>query len=244
MRIKKLMNDSFYVNGEQFSGVTSVSALTSDLFFHYYKLEDLWKLSGASFATASGPILENSSTVGITATIENTGGGTGTYATSLTGVTGSAYYWTKVVNEDSLNVKSECTFDGYSSIVTLNTSKNVRLNTTGTTTINVTHPDVIAAATIPVYIFWPGSISISGYTTPEGTFSGVTGTTYNATAKMDTGGYDITTVCTWISSDPTIATVGLHTGIITCTATPGYTFVTAYYPSGTSAGRAVYSYID
>ena len=33
------MNDSFYVNGEQFSGVTSVSALTSDLYFHYYNNE-------------------------------------------------------------------------------------------------------------------------------------------------------------------------------------------------------------
>ena len=243
MRIKKLMNDSFYVNGEQFSGVTSVSALTSDLYFHYYKLEDLWKLSGATFDTASGPILENSSTVGITATIENLGGGTGTYAASLTGVTGSAYYWTKVVNEDLLNVKSECTFDGYSSIVTLNASKNVRLNTTGTTTINVTHPDVVAPATIPVYIYWPGTITISGYTTPSGAFSGVTGTTFNATVKMDTGGYDVTTVCTWTSGDPSIATVGLHTGVITCTATPGYSLITAVYPSGESMSRGVFTYV-
>ena len=99
MRIKKLMNDSFYSNSVNFSGVTSVSALTSDLYFHFYEGASLYKLSGNTVATKSGVILENPFTTAIVVTPSAK-----TFATS--GLTQQL----AVVDQDGFNVITECTF--------------------------------------------------------------------------------------------------------------------------------------
>jgi hypothetical protein len=227
MRIKKLMNDSFYVNSEDFTDVNSVDSLSSDLYFHYTKDSGHWKLSGNTAARASGVILEDSDTTAITVT-----------PSSKTGAT-SETQQLAVVNQDDVNVLSECTFSATTAKATVSSDGLITLVSTGTTSVVVTHPDIPSSpTTVPVYIYWPGSITITAGGGPSGTYTGYTGDTFQSYATMDTGGYDVTTVCTWTSDDETKATVGAHTGLITFVAV-GSATITATYPTGVAMGRGI-----
>jgi hypothetical protein len=230
MRIRKLMYDSFYVNEQAFSGVTSVDNLTTDLYFHFTDLDDTrWKLSGNTDALASGLILEDSNTTAITVT-----------PSSITGSTAETQQLS-VVNQDGVNVLSECAFSATTAKSTVSSGGLITFVTTGTTSVKVTHPDIpLTPTTVPNYIYWSGSLSIEGYNTTGGTFSGYTGTTMNATATVD--GHDVTTVATWNSSETSVGTVGLHTGVLTLLTT-GYTYITATYPPSGYAGRALDVYV-
>jgi len=229
MRIKKLMNDSFYSNSEVLSGVTAVESLGSDLYFHYIKNNSgHYKLSGNTTATASGIIFEDSVTTIIAVTPGSiTGSTTGTQQLS-------------VVNQDMIDVLSECTFSATTSKVTVSTGGLITMGaTTGTTSVKVTHPDIPGTpTTVPIYLYWTGAVSITAGNGGGGIFTGVTGATYQAQATMDTGGYVVTTVVSWTSGDVTKATVGLHTGLITFVGA-GSTTITATYPTGLFMSRGV-----
>jgi hypothetical protein len=131
MKWRKFMHDSFKSNDEAWSGVTSVSALTSDLYYHYYKSTDLYKLSGATVATASGPILENPFTISLVVTP------TGRTFTA-TGLTQQL----AVVDQDGFNVITECTFaSGDIAVATVSATGLIRSIASGTCTITVTSKD-------------------------------------------------------------------------------------------------------
>ena len=222
MRIRKLMYDSFYVNNEAFSGVTSVSALTSDLYFHYYKETDLWKLSGNTVDTASGPILENSDTTSIT--INLTPGN----LSGLTKATGSTTYVLTVVNQDGTDVKQECIDFGDIStndaaIAQLTASYNIKVIGVGSTIVRVRHPDIPSSpVTIPVIGFY-------GTTAVVVTPAAFTGTTTGQTQQLtvvNQNGYDVTAQCTFVSYYPNIFTVNA-TGLVTCVGNIGDGYITA-----------------
>jgi len=229
MRIRKLMYDSFYSNNEAFSGVTSVDSLTADLYFHFTDLNDSeWKLSGNTSLLASGVILENSDTTAITVTpatfIKFTG------ATQQIGV----------VNQDGVNVITECLFTRSNSGASVSNGGLITVLLTGSTTITVTHNDGPTGATV-VTGYWPGPVTLSPLST-----TGITGTTlqYNL---VTTGGNNITNQSTWTSvisgttasTGVTINSAGLASIaatapnglIVTITATYGSATGTPYQPS-------------
>jgi len=213
MRIKKLMNDSFYSNHENFSGVTSVDSLTTDLYFHFTdKLSDKWKLSGNTAARVSGLILEDSYTTSIVVT-----------PSSITGSTGGSQQLS-VVNQTALNVISECAFSATSSKVTITTGGLISFVATGVTSVTVRHSDILSTpTTVPIYLYYPGTASA------EASFSGFTGTTHQITVTMNTGGYDVTNSCIWSSDDITTATV--VNGLVTFTGVGITTIRYTYTPS-------------
>jgi len=131
MRARKLLYDSFYSNNEKFSGVTSVNSLTSDLYYHYTDENGSnWKLSGNTAERASGLILEDSLTTSITVT-----------PMSYTGITGDTVQLA-VVNQNNVEVLSECTFSGTTGDVTVDSDGLVTLVNVATAYVEVTHPDI------------------------------------------------------------------------------------------------------
>ena len=219
MRVRKLMYDSFFVNNENFSGVTSVDSLTSDLYFHFTDIyTDKLKLSGNTFANASGIVVENSFTTSIVVT-----------PSSITGSTGGSRQLA-VVNQNALNVISECAFSATTSLSTVSAGGLITFGAiTGNTSVVVTHPDIpLIPTTVPVYIYWTGGLTL----TSGNTLSGFTGTTSQEQVVMTTGGYDVTNVVSWLSSVPSRVTVGLHTGLITFVSAGAPVIVTATYPTG------------
>jgi large repetitive protein len=231
MKWRKFMHDSFKSNDMAWSGVTSVSALTSDLYYHYFDTDGTeWKLSGASTTTASGRILENSDTTSIVVS-----------PTAKTGSTAATQQLT-VVNQDGVNVTSECTYSATTALCTVTSGGLITFVTTGVTSVKVTHPDIPGSpTTVPIVIYWTGNMSITAGNGVGGIFTGYTGGTYQAAATMDTGGYVVTTVASWVSENTSIATVGLHTGLITFVYT-GSTTVGATYPTGSFMSRGVTVY--
>jgi len=223
MRTKKLMNDSFYSNNEPFSGITAVESLGTDLFFHYIKnISGHWKLSGNTAALASGIIFEDSVTTSIVVaplTIIKYSGETQQLS---------------VVNQDGVNVITECLFTRSNSGASVTLGGLVTVLLTGSTTITVTHNDGPTGTTV-VTGFWPGAVTLSPLAT-----TGITGTTlqYNL---VTIGGHNITADSTWTSvisgtstasTGVTINSAGLAT--ITTTATKGLIVtITATYASAT-----------
>lgn len=203
MRIKKLMNDSFYVNEEAFSGVNSVDSLTSDLYFHYTKDSGHWKLSGNTDARASGVILEDSHTTSIVATPHT--------FTSYVGNTVQL----AVVNQNGDNVITECTFgSSVSTVATVSSTGLITIIRTGTTTITTTHNDG-PTDTTPVIGYWQiGAMQ----TTPLNWTGTTTGETKQLTVYTQVGSHDITSQCTFVASgagSPGVITVNGATGLVT-----------------------------
>lgn len=216
MRIRKLMYDSFYSNNEAFSGVTTVESLGSDLYFHYIKQSSgHYKLSGNTALTASGVIFEDSVTTSLVVT-----------PNPITGATSGTQQLT-VLNQDGVDVLSECTFTGATAgLITFGA-------VTGHTTVTVAHPDIPATPTIvPVDVFWTGALAMA-----PATLSGLTGTTLQTTITMVTGGYNVTSKCSFTSSTPARATVSA-TGLLTL-LTVGTTTITATYPTGVTVSKTL-----
>lgn len=221
MRIKKLMNDSFYVNSEDFADVNSVDSLSSDLYFHYTKDSGQWKLSGNTTARASGIILEDSTTTSITVRLDG--------LTGLTAATGSTSYTLTVVNQDDVDVKQEC-IDA-TGIVTSNsgvayltaTYYNVRVAGVGTANVTVTHPDIPSSPVIvPVRGYYPTTVVV---VTPAAFTGTTTGQTQQLTV-VNQNGYDLTDQCTFESYDTDVFTVN-STGLVTCVGNIGDGYITA-----------------
>lgn len=219
------MHNSFAANNEAWSGVTSVSALTSDLYYHYYKETDLWRLSGDTVSTASGPIIENSITTAITVT------------PSATTVHSTGTQQITVVNQDGTNVVPECLFvSSTPAVATVSSTGLITSVITGTTTITVTHNDGPTGSTL-VTSYWAGPLTITPLT-----FSGYTGQTVSLTAMAS--GHDVTTTSTWSASN-TGSTVGASTGVVTLgpvsvTTLSQVTQISATYGSLTNTGGNSY----
>lgn len=232
MRIRKLMYDSFYVNDQAFSGVTSVDSLTTDLYFHYTDLNDSrWKLSGNTDATASGIILEDSDTTSITVT-----------PSSFIDYSGGTKQISSIVNQDGVNVFSECTFSSLNtSIATVNSTGLITLIHTGTTTIVTTHADGPTGGT-SVTGYWPGPVTLSPSVnnTPPDVVSGVTGTTVNFTLTSDPTGVNITSLAAWTIS-ATGVTIGASTGVATIAAGAASQTANVTATYGTLAESGAYS---
>lgn len=136
MKAKKLMNDSFYSNNQNFSGVESVNSLTSDYFYHYTDtLGNLKKLSGWTGKdplNPSGIIVEDYLTTSIVVS-----------PTGWTGVSGTTKQLV-VTNQNNINVTTECTFSGTTSRTTV--VDYVGLVTlagpAGSSSVIVRHPDI------------------------------------------------------------------------------------------------------
>ena len=136
MRAKKLMNDSFYSNSEDFSGVASVNSLSSDLFYHFTDDDgNTKKLSGwtgqEDGLTPSGVILEDSFTTSITVVP----------ATPVTGVEGDTDQFV-VTNQNAIDVTSECTFTAGDAKLTVNATGLLTLVTAGSSSVTIAHPDI------------------------------------------------------------------------------------------------------
>jgi len=216
MKWRKFMHNCFAANNEAWSGVTSMSGLTSDLYYHYSKLSAHWKLSGETLATASKPIFTDSDTTSIVVTPATT--------YQYSGLTRQLV----VVNQDAVDVITECLFDsGDSTVCTVNTAGLVTIVYTGTTIITVTHNDG-PTGTTTVIGYWPGPVTITPLTA-----TGITGTTLQFTLTSATG-KNLTTLASWSSSTSGV-TIGAATGLATIAAHAGSTAnITATY--GTLTG--------
>lgn len=137
MRIKKIVRGAFYTNGLQtdFEAGNLTPTLIDTDWYVYYTDEnsDEWKIAptGTTNATSS-PILSDSTTTEIVVTPS---GGTA----STTGATQQL----AVVNQDEVNVITECTFESDDeSIVTVDSDGLVTyVGNEGTATVTVTHED-------------------------------------------------------------------------------------------------------
>jgi hypothetical protein len=214
MRIRKLMYDSFYSNNEAFSGVTAIENLGSDLYFHYIKNESgHYKLSGNTAATASGVIFEDSVTTSIVVT-----------PTGYTNYRGLGDQ-ISVVNQDGVNVISECTFVSANTGITVVDSDGAFgidfTAITGTTRINVTHNDGPTGTTI---------VTCLPYTSIDATINGgnIVYTNFTgATTSMDVHfNSDTITAYTTLTSQNTAAVTVDSSGLVTLVGT-GTTTITA-----------------
>jgi len=204
------MYDSFYSNNESFTGVTSVDSLTTDLYFHYTdEFGSQWKLSGNTAATASTPILEDSDTTAITVT-----------PATLISYTGETQQLA-VVNQDSANVISECTFTRSNSGASVSEAGLITILLTGSTIITVTHNDG-PTGTTTVTAYWPGPLDLDPSTnnSPPDVVTGITGTTLQLTLTTDNTSQDVTDAATWTSviSGTSTASTGVtvdSSGLIT-----------------------------
>ena len=226
MRIRKLMYDSFYSNNQAFSGVTSVSALTSDLYFHFFDLNDSkWRLSGNTAALASGVILEDSDTTSIVVTPSGW--------TCFTGYTQQL----AVVNQDGDNVISECTFASSNSGTTISAGGIITIAGIGTSIVTTTHNDG-PTGTTAVVAYYPGPVTLSPNPAGDTAVTGVTGTTLQFTLVTNNTGANIASDATWTSvitgtstasTGVTVSSAGLVT--IDNDAEPGLMVdITATYP--------------
>lgn len=122
-----------------------------------------------------------------------------------------------VTNQNSDDVTFECTFTGYdTSLVTASTSGLLTATSTpglsGSTTVTVTHPDiptltgasVVTVSRTTLSLTVTGNTPINAYTTTSGSIT--------VTDQRDV---DVTSDCTFVSSDTGVATVGSSTGTIT-----------------------------
>ncbi len=137
MRLRKIMRGAFYTNGLQTdfeAGNLTITSRDNDWFVYYTdENDDAWKIAptGTTYATTI-PVLVDSTTTSIVVTPS---GGTET-------VTGGTQQLA-VVNQDSVNVITECTFaTGDVDVATVSTGGLVTyVGNIGTTTIQATHPD-------------------------------------------------------------------------------------------------------
>lgn len=224
MRIRKLMYDTFYSNNESFSNVTSISALTSDLYFWYYKEEDFYKVSGNTQSSASGSILVNSETTSISvspATLKLNSGNTITLTDELT-----------ILNQNLHDVSSECSFVSLSpTVATTGGTNGIYLTgiLTGTTVIKVIHNDGPTGSTTVTGLWGGTSLTIS-----PTLFTGATSaTTIQAVVTTSPTNKTVTSTATYSIADTSIATV-TSGGLVSFTALTGSTTLTVTYGSLTA----------
>ena len=137
MRLRKIMRGAFYTNSLQTNfeaGNISITSRDSNWWVYYTdENSDAWKIAptGTTYATTV-PVLVDSTTTAIYVTP------TGTTA-SATGATQQLV----VVNQDSVNVISECTFSGNTAAVATVSAGGLvtYVGNIGTVTITATHPD-------------------------------------------------------------------------------------------------------
>ena len=137
MRIRKIMRGAFYTNSLQTdfeSGNLTPTAIDSDWWVYYTdENNDAWKIAptGTTNATVT-PVLVDSTT---TAIVVTPSGGTA----STTGATQQL----TVVNQDSVNVITECIFaSNAETVATVDSAGLVTyVGNVGTATITATHED-------------------------------------------------------------------------------------------------------
>lgn len=141
MRVRRIMRGSFYTNGLQTdfeAGNLTLTSIGTDWYVYYTdENNDAWKIAptGTTNATTS-PILVNSTTTSIAVT-----------PASWTSITGDTQQLA-VVNQDTVNVISECTFASLpTGIVTVSLGGLITSVITGTTTVTTTHNDGPTGAT-------------------------------------------------------------------------------------------------
>jgi len=214
MRIRRIMRGAFYTNGLQTdfeAGNLTPTSIGTDWYVYYTdENSDAWKIAptGTTNATTS-PILVDSTTTAITVTPST--------FTSYTGDTQQL----AVVNQDSVNVISECNFTSDSARVTVSATGLITIvdpGIPGAATITVSHPDAGGLS---------GYTSVSGYTYPVTSVVvgpvGFTGTTTGQTQQMtvvNQDGLDIISECTFVSFDTNIFTVD-SAGLVTVVGNDG-----------------------
>lgn len=138
MRIRKIVRGAFYTNtgitSSFLAGNLSLTAIDTDWYIYYTdENSDTWKIAptGTTYAT-TGPILSDSTTTSIVVT--PTGG-----TASTTGATQQL----AVVNQDSVNVITECTFaSDDEAVATVSAAGLVTyVGNIGTATVTATHND-------------------------------------------------------------------------------------------------------
>lgn len=225
MRIRTLTRDSFYVNNEQLSGITAIESLDENLYFHYIKnTSGHYKLSGDTDTTASGIIFEDTVTTSIVVT------------PSISYKYSGQTIQLVVVNQDNIDVITECIFaSSNTGVTTVSSTGLITAIATGTTVTTVTHNDG-STGTETVTVYYTGPMTLSGAT------SGTTGTTVQYTLTSTPTGVNIAALATWTSSitgvtisSAGLATIaaGLPTQDVTITATYGLLTGTPYQPSTT-----------
>lgn len=143
-----------------------------------------------------------------------------------------------VVNQSGRNVLSECTFSGYNtSLLTASTSGLLTATSTagltGVTTVTITHADgatgstaiTVARATSTITV--TGTTSLNAYLVSAGTM-----TVYSQSNR------NVTTECTYVSSNTGVTTVGASTGRLTITGT-GTTTITATHADSATGSTVV-----
>jgi len=238
MRIRKIMRGAFYTNGQQTSfeaGNLDPTSIDSDWYIYYTdENDDDWKIAptGTTYATTT-PILVDSTTTALTIT-----------PTGITAVSGTTVQLA-VVNQDSVNVITECNFASSNAAVAIvNSTGLVTVYNTGTTTITTSHEDEVSGTTAVIgYYAGPVTLTPSVNNTPADVVSGITGTTLQFVLTADNNGDAvITTDATWTSTLGGSAATGVtidSSGLATVDADADSGIVvtiTATYPENITDG--------
>ena len=134
MRKRKIIRGAFYTNtgvtSDFLAGNVTLSSIDTDWYITYKLGTDYWKIAptGTTYATA-GPIIVDSDTTSITVT-----------PSAWTGITGETIQLS-VINQDSINVITECTFESDSVRATVNSTGLITTVNTGVVNITTTHSD-------------------------------------------------------------------------------------------------------
>jgi len=239
MRIRKIMRGAFYTNGLQTSfeaGNLTPTSIDTDWYIYYTdENSDDWKIAptGTTNATTS-PILVDSTTTALTIN-----------PLVLIAMSGTTVQMT-VVNQDSVNVITECFFASSDEAVAIvNTTGLITIYDTGTTTITTSHEDEVSGTTaVTGYYNGPLTLTPSVNNTPADIVSGITGTTLQFVLTADNNGDAVVTNdASWYSSTlagpastgVTISATGLAT--ISADADPGTVVdIHANYPENRTHG--------
>lgn len=226
MRKRKIIRGAFYTNNVNlttFDALRSIEASTWKIHYSYVDGSLAYIIpTGVTNATTS-PVVEGSVTTAITVTPANFAGYTG------------ATQQLSVVNEDNLNVISECNFLSYDTgIATVSAAGLITVvSASGSTTIRTSHADAVS-----------GYTGVSGYTYLSTSYACVptgatilTGGTTTIVIKGTPGTLTIpNSEFNFVSANTgraTVAATGIITGVsvgtTTITATHKYNGLTAVF---------------
>jgi hypothetical protein len=225
MRKRKIIRGAFYTNNVNlttFDALRSIDAATWQIHYSYVDGSLAYIIpTGVTNATTS-PVVEGSVTTAITVTPANFAGYTG------------ATQQLSVVNEDNLNVISECNFLSYDTgIATVSAGGLITVvSASGSTTIRTSHADAVS-----------GYTGVSGYTYLSSSYvcspTGATILTGATTTIVIKNNSDLTipnAEFTYVSANTgraTVAPTGIITGVsvgtTTITATHKYNGLTAVF---------------
>lgn len=149
-----------------------------------------------------------------------------------TGLTNQTYQLS-VDDHYGIDILSACTFSATTSKVSISNEGLITIGSeTGTTSVKVIYSGT--TVTLPITIYFYGDVTTTAGSGLDGAYTGYTGETFQAYANINEN--NVTSVCSWISNDVNVATVGLHTGLITFVGV-GSTSIKATYPSGSFMSR-------